>query len=332
MDLVVHEVRTSFIVVIGGAAGRARPVHYSSRRSAPGEAPGVLQVGGRAAPGCARSPRPAPCAYAARCRRPPRRGRRRRRRRGCAAGAAPVSTVRAARCFPAPRPGRSGRPQRTAKYASPARSEAKSPSPRVPSGKIPSTPPSSSTPSALGDGRAVGGRSGPPSAARCRAGTGPSGPTNASFLIRKCTGRGAVPITIGPSMLCEWLTARITGPVGGHPPGAEHPRLPQPVHQADADPAPDRGAAPSAASAPRWLRSLRGPLLLDEGDDALDDLLEGQLGGVHLDGVVRLGQRRGLAAGVGRVPLDQRLAGGGQTSAPLQLAAAAGGARLRARR
>ena len=38
---------------------------------------------------------------------------------------------------------------------------------------------------------------------------------NASFLIRKCVGRGATPMTIGPSMLCEWLTAKITGPVAG---------------------------------------------------------------------------------------------------------------------
>ena len=54
---------------------------------------------------------------------------------------------------------------------------------------------------------------------------------------------------------------------------------------------------------------------------------EGQLGGVDLDRVVRLGERGGLAAGVGRVPLDQRLPGGGDVGA-LQLAAAAGGTGL----
>ena len=215
----------------------------SARVERPGAGAWRLPGGRSAAPGCVRSPRPAPCAYAARCRRPPRRGRRRRRRPGCAAAAAPlINRPRRGRCFPARPPGRSGAPQRTAKYASPARSEAKSPSPRVPSGKIPSTPPRSSTPSALGDRRAVGGRRGPPSSCPMPRRNGSSGPTNASFLIRKCTGRGAVPISIGPSMLCEWLTARITGPLGGHPPGAEHAGPPQPVHQPDAD-----AARPTAA-------------------------------------------------------------------------------------
>lgn len=155
-----------------------------------------------------------------------------------------------------------GAPERTAKYASPERSEAKSPSPRVPSGKMPSTPPRSSTPRAW------------PIAVRSALvrstfscpiprRNGSSGPVNASFLTRKCTGRGEVPITIGPSTLWEWFPARMTGPADGtrqapSTRGRHSPYIrPMPIRRAAAAPA-ALGSAASVALTPRSASPRRG--------------------------------------------------------------------------
>ena len=73
----------------------------------------------------------------------------------------------------------------------------------------------------------------------------------------------------------------------------------------------------------------------DQADDRLDDLVEGHGGGVHLDGVGGLAQRRDGARGVAPVALDQ----GGEHLAVVdvvpglaQLCGAARRPNLRARR
>ncbi len=224
-------------------------------------------------------------------------------------GSAGINRPRA-RCCPAPPPARSGRPTRTREVGEPGAQRAKSPSPRVPSGKIPSTPPRASTPSAS----VIAARSAVvtvhlqlPDAAQERVeraderllldqevhrpGRG-AHEHRAVDVVRVVHGQDDRPGRRAPARRRARgaSTARTSGRCrcGGRPPAP-------------------RGAGRLAVRGRH--RAARFSSI--EGDDALDDLVEGELGGVHLDRVVGLGQRGGLAAGVGRVPLDQGLPGGG---------------------
>ena len=84
--------------------------------------------------------------------------------------------------------------------------------------------------------------------------TVPTGPWNSSCLVMMCSGRGATPMRIGPSMSVTWLAASTTGPTAGTrslpTTCASHTTRPRnrPIQRAHAGPAGD-GTQPAGRSA-----------------------------------------------------------------------------------